>query len=47
MAQKNNVELIRDVDMAAFQEACQPIYEKLKTSDPAVYSFVERIQNAG
>ena len=47
MAQNNNVELIRDVDMAAFQEACQPIYEKLKTSDPAVYSFVERIQNAG
>ena len=47
MAQKNDVELIRDVDMAAFQEACQPIYEKLKTSDPAVYSFVERIQNAG
>ena len=47
MAQNNNVELIRDVDMSAFQEACQPIYEKLKTSDPAVYSFVERIQNAG
>ena len=47
MAQNNNVELIRDVDMAAFQEACQPIYEKLKTSDPAVYSFVERIRNAG
>lgn len=47
MAQKNNVELIRDVDMAAFQAACQPIYEKLKTDDPGVYSFVERIQNAG
>ena len=47
MAQKNNVELIRDVDMAAFRAACQPIYEKLKTDDPGVYSFVERIQNAG
>lgn len=47
LAQKNNVELIRDVDMAAFQAACQPIYENLKTSDPGVYSFVERIQNAG
>ena len=47
MAQKNNVELIRDVDMAAFQEACQPIYSKLQSDDPAVYSFVERIQNAG
>lgn len=47
LAQKNNVELIRDVDMAAFQSACQPIYENLKTSDPGVYSFVERIQNAG
>ena len=46
-AVNNGVELIRDVDMAAFQSACQPIYEKLKTSDPAVYSFVERIQNAG
>lgn len=47
LAQKNNVELIRDVDMAAFQSACQPIYESLKSSDPGVYSFVERIQNAG
>lgn len=47
MAQKNNVELIRDVDTAAFQEACQSIYTKLKTDDPGVYSFVERIQNAG
>ena len=46
-AVNNGVELIRDVDMAAFQSACQSIYEKLKTSDPAVYSFVERIQNAG
>lgn len=46
-AVNNGVELIRDVDMAAFQEACQPIYEKLKTSDPGVYSYVERIQNAG
>lgn len=46
MAQKNDVELIRDVDMAAFQEACKPIYEKLKMNDPTVYSFVDRIQQA-
>lgn len=46
-AQKNGVELIRDVDMAAFQEACQSIYTNLKSDSPGVYSFVERIQNAG
>lgn len=43
----NPVELIRDVDTAAFQEACQPIYTNLQTSDPAVYAYVERIQEAG
>ena len=41
------MELIRDVDTAAFQEACQPIYTNLQTSDPAVYAYVERIQAAG
>lgn len=47
LAAAGNVELIRDVDMAAFQAACQPIYDNLKTSDPAVYAYVERIQAAG
>ena len=47
LAVNNGVELIYDVDVAAFQEACQSIYENLKTSDPAVYAYVERIQNAG
>ena len=46
-AVNNGVELIRDVDTAAFQEACRSIYTKLESDDPAVYSFVERIQNAG
>ena len=44
---EGKVELITDVDTAAFQEACQSIYENLKTSDPEVYSVVEQIQNAG
>lgn len=43
----NPVELIRDVDTAAFQEACQPIYTNLQSNDPALYSYVERIQSAG
>ena len=47
LAQFTNVELIRDVDTAAFQEACQSIYTNLQSSDPTVYSYVERIQNAG
>jgi TRAP-type C4-dicarboxylate transport system substrate-binding protein len=42
----NGVELIRDVDTAAFQEACQSIYENLKTSSPSVYAIVEKIQAA-
>lgn len=46
-AVNNGVELIRDVDTAAFQEACRSIYTKLESDNPAVYSFVERIQNAG
>ena len=41
------VELIRDVDIPAFQAACQSIYDGLKTSDPEVYAIVERIQAAG
>ena len=46
-AVNNGVELIRDVDTAAFQEACQSIYTSLQANSPAVYAFVERIQNAG
>ncbi|MBQ6402762.1 MAG: TRAP transporter substrate-binding protein [Oscillospiraceae bacterium] len=46
-AEENGVEFVTDVDTAAFQEACQSIYENLKTSDPATYAFVERIQAAG
>ncbi len=42
----DNVEFVEDVDTAAFQEACQSIYENLKASDPAVYAFVEKIQAA-
>jgi tripartite ATP-independent transporter DctP family solute receptor len=38
------VELVRDVDIAVFQEAVQPIYEKLKTDQPDVYSVVEQIR---
>lgn len=41
------VELVRDVDTAAFQAACQSIYDGLKSSDPEVYAIVERIQEAG
>lgn len=35
---------IRDVDIKAFQEACQPIYEELKSSDPDTYRIVEEIR---
>ncbi len=42
----DDVEYITDVDTAAFQEACQSIYDNLKTSDPAVYAYVEKIQAA-
>ena len=38
------VELVRDVDIAAFQAAVQPIYDSLKTSDPDVYGVVEQIR---
>lgn len=47
LADAGSVEMIHDVDVAAFQEACQSIYDNLKTSDPAVYAYVERIQSAG
>lgn len=40
------VELVKDVDMKAFQDAVQPIYEKLKNDDPEVYGIVEQIRNA-
>lgn len=40
------VNLVRDVDIAAFQAAVQPIYEKLKTENPEVYAVVEQIRNA-
>lgn len=39
------VEFITDVDKAAFQKACQPIYDELKTEQPDVYNIVEKIQN--
>lgn len=44
---EGKVEYITDVDKAAFQEAVQPIYENLASSDPDTYAFVERIQAAG
>lgn len=47
MAAAAGVEFIYDVDVPAFQAACASIYENLKTSDPTVYSIVEKIQNAG
>ena len=42
----NGVELVRDVDIAAFQAAVAPIYDNLKTSDPDVYAVVEKIRAA-
>ena len=44
---EGKVELITDVNTDAFQEACQPIYESLKVSNPEAFSIVEQIQNAG
>lgn len=44
---EKGVEFIEDVDIPAFQAACQSIYDNLKSSDPAVYAYVERIQAAG
>lgn len=42
----NGVELVRDVDIAAFQAAVTPIYENLKASEPDVYAVVEKIRAA-
>lgn len=42
----DKVTYVTDVDKTAFQKAVQGIYEGLKSSDPATYLFVERIQNA-
>lgn len=41
---QNGVELVKDVDIAAFQAAVQPIYENLKTSNPTTYAVVEDIR---
>lgn len=47
LAEDNGVEFVEDVDIPAFQEACQSIYTDLQTSAPATYEFVEKIQAAG
>lgn len=41
---QNGVELVKDVDIAAFQAAVQPIYDNLKTSNPTTYAVVEEIR---
>lgn len=43
-AQEKGVELIRDVDTAAFLQACSSIYERIRQQDTQMYSFIERIQ---
>lgn len=43
-AEEKGVEMIRDVDIDAFKEAVQPIYDSLQSEQPDVYAFVERIQ---
>ena len=45
-AEEKGVEMIRDVDTAAFQEACQSIYTDLEQNSPEVYEYVQRIQAA-
>ena len=42
----NGVELVRDVDIAAFQAAVAPIYDNLKATEPDVYAVVEKIRAA-
>ena len=42
----NGVELVRDVDIAAFQAAVAPIYDNLKATEPDVYAIVEKIRAA-
>ena len=46
-AEGNGITFVEDVDTAAFQEACQFIYDGLKTSNAEVYAIVEKIQAAG
>ena len=41
---QNGVELVKDVDIAAFQSAVQPIYENLKTANPTTDAVVEEIR---
>lgn len=41
----DKVEFVRDVDIPAFQAACQSIYSDLQANDPEVYAIVERIRN--
>ena len=41
---QNGVELVKDVDIAAFQAAVQPIYDNLKTSNPTTYAVVEELR---
>lgn len=45
---RNNkgVSFVEDVNIPAFQEAVQPIYEKLKTSEPDTYATVEKLKAA-
>ncbi len=38
------VEFVEDVDIPAFQQAVQPIYDKLKNDEPDTYALVEKIQ---
>ena len=45
-AEAKGVEMVRDVDTEAFQQACQSIYTDLETESPDVYAYVERIQQA-
>ena len=42
----NGVELVRDVDIAAFQAAVAPIYDNLKATELDVYAVVEKIRAA-
>ncbi len=39
------VELVRDVDIKAFQDAVQPIYEKLEIESPEVFEVVQKIRD--
>ncbi len=41
---EKGVELVRDVDIAAFQEAVQPIYTGLQETAPETYAIVEKIR---